>query len=78
MLGTVTLLLSAFGGWIAGALCDRYGRVRVLQVTVLWYALFTFLSGFAPNFSTLFVTRAMQGLGFGGRVGRRCRVARAR
>jgi len=66
VLGTVTLLLSAFGGWIAGAMCDRYGRVRVLQVTVVWYAVFTFLSGFAPNFSTLFFTRAMQGLGFGG------------
>lgn len=66
MLGTVTLLLSAVGGWVAGALCDRYGRVRVLQVTVAWYAVFTFLSGFAPNFETLFVTRAMQGLGFGG------------
>lgn len=66
VLGTVTLLLSAVGGWVAGTLCDRYGRVRVLQVTVVWYALFTFLSGFAPNFETLFVTRAMQGLGFGG------------
>lgn len=66
LLGTVTLLLSAFGGWIAGALCDRYGRVRILQVTVAWYALFTFLSGFAPNFPVLFVTRGLQGLGFGG------------
>src|SRR6202042_1284071 len=30
-LGTITLLVSAFGGWIAGALADRIGRVRVLQ-----------------------------------------------
>lgn len=66
VLGTATLLLSAIGGWLAGALCDRYGRVRILQITVAWYALFTFLSGFAPNFETLFFTRAMQGLGFGG------------
>ena len=28
---------------------DRWGRRRVLSVTILGYALFTFLSGFAPN-----------------------------
>jgi MFS family permease len=65
-LATITLLVSAFGGWIAGALADRFGRVRVLQVTVLWYAVFTFLCGFAQNFNQLFVLRALQGLGFGG------------
>lgn len=65
-LGTVTLLMSAAGGWIAGALSDRYGRVRVLQWTILWFAFFTFLCGFATNFEQLFVLRALQGLGFGG------------
>ena len=66
VLGTVTLLVSAFGGWLAGAAADRFGRVRVLQVTVLWYALFTFLCGFAQDFNQLFLFRALQGLGFGG------------
>jgi MFS family permease len=65
-LATITLLVSAFGGWLAGAACDRYGRVRVLQVTILWYAVFTFLCGFAQNFEQLFIFRALQGLGFGG------------
>jgi MFS family permease len=65
-LATITLLVSAFGGWIGGALADRYGRVRVLQVTIVWYAFFTFLCGFAQNFPQLFVFRALQGLGFGG------------
>ncbi|MCO6415475.1 MFS transporter [Siccirubricoccus sp. KC 17139] len=65
MLGTVTLLISAFGGWLAGALSDRYGRVRVLQITILWYAVFTFLCGFAQDFNQLFIFRALQGLGFG-------------
>src|SRR6201992_3911869 len=65
LLGTVTLVVSSFGGWFAGALSDRYGRVRVLQITVLWYAVFTFLCGFAQNFEQLFVARAFQGLGFG-------------
>jgi len=66
VLGTVTLIVSAFGGWISGMLSDRYGRVRILQVTVLWYAFFTFLSGFAQNFDQLFACRALQGFGFGG------------
>lgn len=65
-LATITLLISAFGGWIAGAMADRFGRVRVLQVTILWYAVFTFLCGFAQDFNQLFVFRALQGFGFGG------------
>ena len=42
-IGTVTLFTSAFGGWIAGSLADRIGRVRTLQITILWFAFFTFL-----------------------------------
>jgi MFS family permease len=66
VLATVTLVVSSFGGWVAGAASDRFGRVRVLQLTILWYALFTFLCGFAQNFNQLFVLKALQGLGFGG------------
>ena len=65
-LATITLLVSAFGGWLAGAACDRFGRVRVLQITIVWYAVFTFLCGFAQSFEQLFIFRALQGLGFGG------------
>ena len=66
ILGTSALLLSSVGGWAAGLAADRFGRVRVLQLTILWFALFTFLSGFAQNFNQLFVLRGLQGLGFGG------------
>jgi MFS family permease len=66
VLATVTLVVSAFGGWVAGALADRIGRVRVLQIAILWYATFTFLCGFAQDFNQLFVLRALQGFGFGG------------
>jgi len=45
LLGTSALLVSAAGGWLAGLLADRYGRVRILQLTIAWFALFTFLSG---------------------------------
>ncbi len=60
------LITSAIGGWAAGVLADRYGRARILQLTVLWFAVFTFLSGFTHGFWQLFFTRAMQGFGFGG------------
>ena len=43
-IGTVTVVTSSFGGWFAGALADRFGRVRVLQIAILWYSVFTFLS----------------------------------
>src|ERR1700730_8653270 len=66
LIGTATLLSSAFGGWFAGALSDRFGRVRTLQITIAWFAVFTFLCGFAQNYSQLFIFRALMGLGFGG------------
>ncbi|KOF53582.1 MFS transporter [Achromobacter sp. DMS1] len=66
MLGTVTLLFSAVGGWLAGILADRYGRVRVLQITILWFSICTVAIGFSQNFEQLFLLRALQGLGFGG------------
>ena len=65
-IGTVTVVTSSFGGWFAGALADRFGRVRVLQIAILWYSVFTFLCSFAQNFEQLFVLRGLHGLGFGG------------
>ena len=66
LIGTVTLLTSAVGGWFAGILADRFGRVRTLQITVIWFAFFTFLCGFAQSYPQLLVFRALMGLGFGG------------
>ncbi|MCT4357415.1 MFS transporter [Streptomyces sp. Je 1-79] len=66
LLTTVTLVVSAIGGALAGILADRIGRVKALMITVITYALFTVLCGFAPNYETLMVFRALQGLGFGG------------
>jgi MFS family permease len=63
---TVTLLTSAVGGWLAGALSDRIGRVRTLQITILWFAVFTGLSGMAWNYNSLLVMRGLMGFGFGG------------
>ena len=63
---TATVISSAVGGWLAGVLADRFGRVRVLQWTIAWFALFTFLCGFTNSFEQLLFMRALQGLGFGG------------
>ena len=66
MLSTVALLISAVGGWLAGLLADRFGRTRILQLTIVWFAVFTFLSGFTNSFWQLLIVRGLQGLGFGG------------
>lgn len=66
LLATSALLLSAAGGWLAGVAADYFGRVRVLQWTILWFAVFTFLSGFTTSFPQLLIVRGLQGLGFGG------------
>ncbi|WAZ20341.1 MFS transporter [Streptomyces cinnabarinus] len=63
---TVTLVVSAVGGALAGVVADRIGRVKALMITVVTYAVFTVACGFAPNYETLLVFRALQGLGFGG------------
>src|SRR6516162_9237352 len=42
-LATAALLVSALGGWLAGWLADRFGRVFILQLTIVWFAGFTFL-----------------------------------
>ena len=66
LLGTSAAVVSSLGGWLAGFAADRFGRVKVLQITILWFAVFTFLCGFATNFWQLLVLRGLQGLGFGG------------
>jgi MFS family permease len=65
-LATAALLSSALGGWMAGLLADRIGRVRTLQITILWFAVFTCLSGLARGYWDMFFARALIGLGFGG------------
>jgi MFS family permease len=65
-IASTALVTSAVGGWGAGVLADRYGRARILQLTVVWFSVFTFLSGFTQSFAELCVTRALQGVGFGG------------
>jgi MFS family permease len=68
LIGTSTLLAGAIGGTLSGVLADRYGRVPVLQWTILWFSVFTFLCGFSNGFHELLWLRTLQGLGFGGEL----------
>lgn len=68
-IATVALLSSALGGWIGGVLADRLGRVRVLQVTILWFSLFTLLCAVTNSYAQLLVMRSLHGLGFGAEWG---------
>jgi MFS family permease len=63
LIATSTLVLSAVGGWAAGILADRLGRVRTLQLTVLWFAVFTALCGLTTGFWSLLVCRACKAWG---------------
>jgi MFS family permease len=63
---TVSLIVSAFGGILAGYLADKIGRVNTLMITIGLYSVGTFLSGLSPSYELLLVFRAIQGLGFGG------------
>jgi MFS family permease len=65
LIASANYFASALGGWIGGWLCDRYGRARILQLTILWFSVFSFLSGFANSYEQLLAVRLLQGLGFG-------------
>ncbi len=66
LLGTSALISSAVGGWVAGILCDRIGRVRVMKLAIVWFLVFTIACGFANSYHQLLIGRILSGLGFGG------------
>ncbi|MFD0894893.1 MFS transporter [Luteolibacter ambystomatis] len=57
------------GGMVFGALGDRYGRSRMLTVTVLIYSLFTGLSFFSHYYWDFALFRFLTGVGVGGVFG---------
>jgi MFS family permease len=59
----------AIGGLIFGALGDRFGRARILAVTLVLYSVGTGLCAFAPSFTLLCVCLLITGLGIGGVFG---------
>ena len=65
-LGTVTLLFRLVGGLGAGMAADRWGRKLPLMLSILWFSIFAFLSGFSTSYAMLFAFRALFGIGMGG------------
>jgi len=57
-------------GWgcafLWGPVADKYGRVRTLMLTILWYSLFTFLCCLSSRVWQLGVFRFLAGIGIGG------------
>jgi MFS family permease len=57
-------------GWglafLWGPVGDKFGRVRTLMLTILWYSTFTLLSAFAVNVWQLAILRLLAGIGIGG------------
>src|SRR5204862_7225830 len=62
-LATVTLVMRLIGGVAAGASADRFGRKLPLMLSILWFSLFAFLSGFSTSYTILFALRALFGIG---------------
>ncbi len=63
---SVFLVGAATGGVVFGWLGDRIGRVRAMSLSVLTYALFTGLCGFAQTPLQLGILRFIAALGMGG------------
>jgi len=57
-------------GWgmafLWGPVGDKFGRVRTLMLTIVWYSVFTFLSALVSNVWQLAVLRLLAGIGIGG------------
>jgi MFS family permease len=49
-----------------GPIADRFGRVRALILTILFYSVFTFMCGIVTNIWQLAVLRVLCGIGLGG------------
>jgi MFS family permease len=66
LLNTITLIASAIGSLILGLFADRFGRRKMLSLSILTYSLFTFACGFSSSITALALCRFLVGLGMGG------------
>ncbi|MBW3090666.1 MFS transporter [Bifidobacterium miconisargentati] len=68
-LTTITLAGAFLGGLVFGRLADKYGRIRVLTYSVIFFGVFTLFSAFAPNFFLMALFRFLAGVGIGAEFG---------
>src|SRR5438045_3272172 len=66
---TVTLAFRPVGAFIFGLLADRYGRRMPLMIDLVFYAVVEVATGFAHDFKTFLILRALFGIGMGGEWG---------
>jgi len=66
---TLTLAFRPIGAFIFGLMADRYGRRLPLMIDLVFYAAVEVATGFAQNFSTFLILRALFGIGMGGEWG---------
>ena len=66
---TATLAMRPLGAFLFGLLADRYGRRKPLMANVVFFSLMELLCGFAPNYTTFLILRAVFGIGMGGEWG---------
>ena len=66
---TATLFMRPAGAVLFGLLADRYGRRVPLMANVIFFSVIELLCGFAPNYPTFLVLRALYGIGMGGEWG---------
>lgn len=64
-----TLGMRPVGAVIFGMLADRYGRRIPLMANVIFFSTIGMLCGFANNYTTFLVLRALFGIGMGGEWG---------
>lgn len=62
VLNAYTLALAALIP-LGGALADRFGRRRIYQVGIVWFAAASLLCGIAPTAELLALARGLQGIG---------------
>ena len=66
---TATLAMRPVGAVLFGMLADRYGRRKPLMANVVFFSVMELLCGFAPNYTTFLILRAIFGIGMGGEWG---------
>jgi MFS family permease len=67
--GSLLFALFLIGWGLAflwGPVADKFGRVRTLMLTILWYSVFTFAGAFATGIWQLAAYRFLAGIGIGG------------
>ena len=66
LISTATIFGAALSGYLWGPMIDKFGRKKMLILCLAWFGIFTFLCGFATNYTQLILLRFIAGIGLGG------------